>query len=179
MEKKYPNSATNLTIRWNFTIQNQKCWQFVTGSCNLFVLLCMDLTLFVLFCIGLGIPFLSHIILALSHKIIHLIYTKLKRKNVAFQFCVKQNFKTNMFWFGTASSIIVHLLATWSVFIHKWNTIKHDYYFRISMGLGRALIYGSPPSPPWSLNYFYEKSIIAVFCFVIVLCSFVSTRMYK
>ncbi len=73
---------------------------------------------------------------------------------VIWQYRNLQNFETNMFWFGTASSIVVHLLGTWSVFVCRWNTIQCDLFSYIQGGWVGGLIYGSPPSPPWSLSRF-------------------------
>ncbi len=52
-----------------------------------------------------------------------------------------RNFETNMFWFGTASSIVVRSLATWSAFGFQRNVIA-IFLFLV------WLIYGLLLSPP-------------------------------
>ncbi len=52
-----------------------------------------------------------------------------------------RNFETNMFQFGTASSIVVRSLATWSAFSCQRNVIAIFLF-------PEWLIYGIHPSPP-------------------------------
>ncbi len=52
-----------------------------------------------------------------------------------------QDFESNMFQFGTASSIVVRSLATWSAFDCQRNVIAIFLF-------PKWLIYGIPPSPP-------------------------------
>ncbi len=54
---------------------------------------------------------------------------------------LRRNFETNMFWFGTASSIVVRSLVTWSAFGCRQNVIAIFLF-------SEWLIYGIPPSPP-------------------------------
>ncbi len=85
-----------------------------------------------------------------------------------------RNFETNMFWLGTASSIVVRSLATWSVFVHGWNLIKRDHYFPISLGGGAwgINLWQSSLSSVIPQGFFYEKGIITV----IILCTCISWK---
>ncbi len=65
----------------------------------------------------------------------------------------RRNFETNMYGFGTASSIVVRSLATWSAFGCQQNVIAIFLF-------SEWLIYGIPPSTTTEVFPFYMWYIL-------------------